>query len=553
MKRSRRLTFKIASEEMEFEQIYKLNYKTFVEEVPQHEVNSGRTLIDKFDTENAYVICLRAKRLVGMVAVRGQRPFSLDQKLGNLDEYLPKGRSLCEIRLLAVDRRCRNGIVLRGLLKLLCQHCGEQRYDLAVISGALSQLRLYRTLGFVPFGPLVGNGKARFQPMYLSLEEFEKHGRLLLAVPSSANAPRKKIMLLPGPVAVRADVRKAFIREPVSHRSEHFMRNLDLTKKLLSKLVNCQQVEILVGTGTLANDVIAGQLSLQAGCGLILTNGEFGNRLIDHARRFDLSFDVYDCAWGEPFDSDRIRRQLERSREARWLWAVHCETSTGMLNDLATLKAISSSRGMRLCLDCVSSVGTVPVELSGVYLASGVSGKGLGAFPGLSMIFYSHDILPAPSGIPRYLDVGLYAAEDGVPFTASSNLLYALQGALLRFQTEDLYERIRELSRSLRSMLRDLGFEILTSDVHAAPAVITIVLPHDVPSVEFGEKLEREGYWLSYKSRYLLARNWIQICLMGDCGSDDLGGLLNAFQRLRDDGRFSRNRAQERFLTTVSS
>jgi hypothetical protein len=39
------LTYKIAETENEFEQIFRLNYKTFVEEIPQHERNAEKRLV----------------------------------------------------------------------------------------------------------------------------------------------------------------------------------------------------------------------------------------------------------------------------------------------------------------------------------------------------------------------------------------------------------------------------------------------------------------------------------------------------------------------------
>ncbi len=553
MKRSTRLTFKVASDDAEFDQMHRLNYRTFVEEIPQHDPNPGRRLIDRFDPENTYIICLKDKKLLGMVAVRGQRPFSLDQKLGDLNAYLPRRRSICEIRLLAVEQANRNGIVFRGLAKLLVQHCKQKGYDLAIISGALSQQRLYSALGFTPFGPIVGSGKARFQPMYLSLENFEKHGQPLLATSSAKRSSRRKTILLPGPVAVSSEVRKAFIGEPVSHRSEPFMRDVHSTQKLLCDLVNAQRVEIFLGSGTLANDVVAGQISLQSAHGLVLANGEFGSRLIDHARRFGLSFQIHECAWGEPFDWARIRRQLDRRHDLRWIWAVHCETSTGMLNDLAKLKELSAARGLLLCLDCISSIGTVPVDLTGVHLASGVSGKGLGSLPGLSVVFYQPDVSPAPRELPRYLDLGLYAAEGGVPFTTSSNLLYALRAALLRFNSAEPYQPILDASRRLRARLRALGFEMVIPDEHSSPAVITLRLPPEFHSAEVGELLEREGYWLSYKSRYLLERNWLQVCLMGECAHGEMAGLLEALQRCCDRKPLPDRHLPEPSLSSLSS
>src|SRR5437762_14128660 len=103
MNTEQNLKFKIASEEWEFEAIHELNYKTFVEEIPQHQHSGERRLIDKFHRENTYVICLEGRHLVGMLAMRPNRPFSLDAKLPNLDSYLPPGRSIVEIRLLSVE------------------------------------------------------------------------------------------------------------------------------------------------------------------------------------------------------------------------------------------------------------------------------------------------------------------------------------------------------------------------------------------------------------------------------------------------------------------
>ena len=171
------LVFKFASEEWEFEEIHRLNYKTFVQEIPQHEASPSHRLVDKFHPENTYLICLCGRKLAGMLAVRGNRPFSLDRKLANLDSFLPRGRKICEIRLLAVEKKFRGAQVLQGILALLWQHGIEAGYDLAIISGTTRQFKLYHHLGFVPFGPMVGSGEAQFQPMYVTLETFEHTAR----------------------------------------------------------------------------------------------------------------------------------------------------------------------------------------------------------------------------------------------------------------------------------------------------------------------------------------------------------------------------------------
>src|SRR5262245_59138788 len=168
----RPLQIKIATEALEFEQIYALNHRTFAEEIPRYAPVPTRRLVDRFDADNTYVIALRDRRVVGMVAIRAKRPFSLDERLPDLDRYLPKGRSVCELRLLAVEPAERRGRLLPQLLDAVWRHAAAQGHDVAIISGLVRQLKLYTHLGFEPFGPLIGTPEAQFQPMLLTIERF---------------------------------------------------------------------------------------------------------------------------------------------------------------------------------------------------------------------------------------------------------------------------------------------------------------------------------------------------------------------------------------------
>jgi aspartate aminotransferase-like enzyme len=523
------LRFKIASEPWEFNLIHRLNYRTFVEEIPQHRASPSRRLIDPFHAENIYVICLDGRKLAGMVAFRGRRPFSLDQKLERLDDFLPPGRRCCEVRLLAVEKKYRNGQVVWGLLELLIEKVKARGYDLAVISGNARHEKLYRCLGFTPFGPLVGEPPVQFQPMLLTLESLEE--RLPAFLPAAAAQARPPVSFLPGPVAIHPSVQEAFGAGPVSHRSVPFQEDLTDTKRRLCALTKAGQVELFVGSGTLANDVVAGQLSLLRQPGLVLSNGEFGRRLVDHASRWGLDAMTVAADWGRPFDLTEVRRHAIENPDLGWLWAVHCETSTGVLNDLAELKEICALRGLKLCLDCISSIGLTPVDLRGVYLASGVSGKGLGAFPGLALVFYHHTPTAAPGALPRYLDLGYYAACAGVPFTISSNLLHALQTALGRIHSRRFDQLVKD-SAWLRAELRAAGFCVLSAEADAAPGVVTIELHKSVDSRRAADKLARAGYLLSFGSEYLLARNWIQVCLMGEYTRESLRNLVHELKKL---------------------
>lgn len=529
------LVFKFATEDWELEQIHRLNYRTFVEEIPQHHASPSHRLVDKFHAENTYLICLENQKLAGMLAVRGRRPFSLDQKLASLDSYLPAQRTICEIRLLAIEKKfrgSRSGQILSGLLALLWQHGVERGYDLAIISGTTRQMRLYQHLGFVPFGPLVGTGEAQFQPMYVTLETFEVTAREFLRTAPAKSFQPSAVNLLPGPVAVRREVRRAFEQAPESHRTDSFKEDFRQTRAMLCRLTKASRVELFMGSGTLANDVIAAQLSLLPGTGLVLSNGEFGERLADQARRFQLQFEHLKFDWGEPLDLALVHQRLSRTPPPGWLWCTHCETSTGVLNDVATLHGWCAQSGVKLCLDSISSLGTLPVDLSGVYLASGTSGKGLRAYAGISMVFSNHVAAPAEHRLPRYLDLGLYSRQEGIPFTFSSNLLLALHAAVCGVKWETRFADIAAHSHQLRTRLIAAGFPLVGEATLTSPAVITIALPPPLESVAVGNLMAESGFLLSYNSEYLRRRNWIQICLMGEMATDKLDSLVTVLQRV---------------------
>ncbi|MEV4410369.1 aminotransferase class V-fold PLP-dependent enzyme [Catellatospora sp. NPDC049609] len=517
------LRYKIADTLAEEEAIHRLNHRTFAGEIPQHPPDPQGRLVDRFHTENTYAVCLDGADVVAMVAGRCARPFSLDGKLSGLDDYLPSGRTPVEIRLLTVDPRYRRGTILPRLLSMIAEHFAAQGCDLAVLSGTTRALAMYRRMGCVPFGPLTGAPGAQFQPMYLTIED----GRRLTwtgLTPTAGTAEN----LLPGPVAVAPAVSAAFARPPVYHRSDAHLRSVRDVHRRLADLVGARHAQLLLGSGTVANDAVAAQLRLLDTPGVVLAYGEFGERLADHAARAGLDHTVLAGPWGAPTPWPEIERAVAALPAGGWLWTVHCETSTGQLLDLPRLTRLCADAGVLLCVDAISSIGTVPVDLSGAHLATGTSGKALGGYPGLSMVFLRRPPRPAPGRIPRYLDLGCYAEADGVAYTQSSNLVAALEAALSATDWPARYAQLDRAAAWLRARLDRLGLTVTAPPKEVAPGVVTLALPPELDAARVGARLEAAGYLLAYQSGYLRRRNWLQISLMGHWTWPTLRGLVAA-------------------------
>lgn len=515
------LIYKVADQAWEFESIHKLNYKTFVEEIPQHEETKERVRIDRFHEENTYLICLHDDKLVGMVTLRGKRPFSLDNKIPNLDYYLQEhGENVYEIRLLSVEREYRNGRALLGLIRFLHRYLLLNGYELALISATTRELPLYEQMGFKSFHTLVGTEEAAFQPMYVTPAMFEAS--------SVGGIMTKEYTFLPGPVDIEENVRKAFSTKPISHRSKLFQVTMDNVKKRLLHMTKAMHVQLMLGTGTLANDAIALQLRSLKGKGLVLTNGEFGNRLVGHASRAQLHFDMYKKEMGEPF----IYTELEKimgTGNYEWLWFVHHETSTGMLNDLEKLNVLSKKYNVKLCVDCISSIGAIPIDLKDVYFASGVSGKAIKSFTGLSFVFYNHNV-KVNETLPAYMDVGMYEENESIPYSHSWNLIYALQEALKRFEDAKAFEKINETYAYIEQAITNMGLNLVSPKEHAAPIIVTIQLNENQSSKVIGDALALQGYIVHYESSYLQKNNWIQIACLNDYKERDTKRMLNCLQ-----------------------
>jgi aspartate aminotransferase-like enzyme/predicted N-acetyltransferase YhbS len=546
------LIFKTAETDAEFEQIHRLNYRTFAEEIQQYAPDGTGVLVDRFHDKNIYYIAVENGRVLGMVAANDQPPFSVEKRLPDSASLEALGGPLLEIRLLAVEPDSRHSMILGCLLWELYRHASKRGYSHAVISAITRNLEMYQRIGFQALGPAVGSGEASFVPMAVSLqnppEDLARRTRAFLA--REARQARTKrpplINLMPGPVEISAEVRQAFARPPVSHRSIEFIDAYERTRETLGHLSGGMNVAVMVGSGTTANDCVAMHLraAFQDTPGLVLVNGEFGERLVGQASRAGLRFRALRWRWGSPWDLDEVA--VAMTQPPAWIWAVHLETSTGVLNRVPELislvSSLASSRGARVALDCVSSLGAVPLPAQGVWMSTGVSGKSLSAYAGLSFVFASTVALEQTrsASFPASMDVAAAAAQSGPQFTVASPLLFALETALTPYASAETarqrWAQQQNLGRSVRSQLRRMGIQPLAADQDAAPCVTTFSIPGD----SFVEKCRRAGFELGSESGYLLKRGWAQIATMGAVDCADLDRL---FAGLRQESAASRQLA----------
>ena len=493
---------KIATTENEYDQIAALNYETFVEEIPQHKENRTHRLVDRFHDENTYIVVYKETELVGMIAFRAIRPFSLDEKIGPVEQYLSKEHctNLCELRLLAVKKQHRNGRVMLRLFKALYAYFYEQNFSACVISGTTRQEKLYKQIGFTQFAPAVGTEDAQYLPMVITKEAIESFRYRML---------KECRVFYPGPVKQTTEL----MHTATSHRSMDGVMLYQEVKEQLLKLADSRFVAIIVGSGTTANEVMFGRIKavFPKQLGLIVSNGEFGERLIQQAKYWELSFVEKKYDWATPFNLAEIEEMFIEN-EIKWLTIVHGETSTGTLNPLHDLIQLCKKYNVKICVDCISSFGTYPFSLKEVFCATAVSGKAIGALGGLSFVFYNDEPV-AMEAIPSYVNLATY--HKYMPFTVPVYLLANTLIALEQYPT-----RFKVLQDRLQLILDSPIYLQYGLQTEHYPIIVTCVGMYDFHTCTKLNEFDLHG-----TSSYLKQRDYLQLSIIQPTFEKDFSAL----------------------------
>lgn len=527
----RDVVFKPATTAEELGQVHRLNHKTFAEELGQYEVSESGALVDRFHGANRYFVAKSSGAVIGMISINCTAPFSIEKRLHNPAATLTAIPGPSEVRLLAIESDARRGIVLAGLFWQVYAEARRQGRSHLLISGIAERAEMYRALGFRDLGAAVPSGAASYIPMAMELGDAAVEEKAKRFEAWWQRRDREPVSLLPGPVQISRGVRRAFEQAPVSHRAGSMVDAYAAVRKTLGELAGGLRVALMTGSGTLANDAVAACLRARFGDahGLVLANGEFGERLLRQARVAGLQFDALEWGWGERWDFDAIGARLRKG--AAWVWCVHLETSTGQLNDLRRLSAACEKSGCALAADCVSSLGAVPLEECRLSLASGVSGKALGAYAGLAMVFADETTLRETSfdDVSVTFNIAQNIAQRAPMYTVASPQLLALRQALDE-NYRDAGSRARRyahycaLGAWVRTMLRRRGVSALVDDETAAPVICTFSLADRDVARRCGDA----GFQIAHESGYLEERGWGQISVMGDLTQQSIEGVFDA-------------------------
>lgn len=320
----------------------------------------------------------------------------------------------------------------------------------------------------------------------------------------------QRILMGPGPSDVHERVLQAMARPTIGHLDPAFIGLMDsITRLLRYTFRTTNELAMPVsGPGTAGMESCVVNLVEPGDRVIVCRNGVFGGRMRDMVERCGGTALMVEGEWGRAVDPDALRRAVRQHQDARIVFFVHAETSTGVLSDAETLASIAREAGMLTLVDAVTSLGGVPVEVDAWSLDAVYSGsqKCLSCSPGLSPITMSARALERMRGRTRpvqswFMDLNLVlgywaaGARRSYHHTAPINALYGLHEALLMLREEGLeaaWERHRRVHAALRAGLEAMGLSLPVPENERTPQLNAVAIPAGVDDARLRGRLLQE-------------------------------------------------------------
>jgi alanine-glyoxylate transaminase/serine-glyoxylate transaminase/serine-pyruvate transaminase len=320
--------------------------------------------------------------------------------------------------------------------------------------------------------------------------------------------PPARLLLGPGPSPVPPRVMRALVAPVIGHLDPELIRLLDETRGLLRDVFRTSNDLALAvsGTGMAGMESVLGSL-LEPGDRLVVcTAGFFGQRMAELAGRMGVEVTKIEKEWGEVFTPEEVETALAAAKP-KAAAIVHAETSTGALQPMDGLGDIAHRHGALLIVDCVTSLGGVPVRLDewGVDAAYSASQKCLSCPPGMAPVTLSPRAREAIVARSRpahgwYLDLDLleryWGGDRAYHHTISSTLVYALREGLRLVVEEGLearWERHRANAEMLWDGLEAMGLVLHVPDpARRIPSLTTVRVPEGVDEAAVRGRLRDE-------------------------------------------------------------
>jgi alanine-glyoxylate transaminase/serine-glyoxylate transaminase/serine-pyruvate transaminase len=316
--------------------------------------------------------------------------------------------------------------------------------------------------------------------------------------------PPKRLLMGPGPSPVAPRVYAAMQKHIVGHLDPYFFQICsEIRNELRTVYGTANEFTFAVsGTGSAGMEACISNFVTEGSKFAVFANGFFCDRVTEMGWRQRAQVVRFEKPWGENFDDNEARDFIKREKP-KVVAYVTAETSTGVVQPGKGICEAAHQVGALVIADCVTSLGTMPVNIdqTGIDIAFSCSQKGLGAPPGLSPVTVSPLALDQLRLREKpketfYLDLNLlndyFNGSHKYHHTSPISLFFALREALAIVSEEGLkprFERHRRNHLAFSAGLEAMGLELQVAEGKRLWALNTPKVPAGIDDAKVRKRL----------------------------------------------------------------
>lgn len=362
------------------------------------------------------------------------------------------------------------------------------------------------------------------------------------------------LLLTPGPLSTTPSVKAAMLRDWCTWDEDYNSLIQKLRRDLVTIAVSKESSRdlytsvLMQGSGTFAVESVIGSVLPRDGNLLVLSNGAYGKRMLEIAKILNIDTTEIAAKETEQIDIEKVEDILKADKNIiTHVAIVHCETTTGILNDIASVGKIAKKYGKLFIVDAMSSFGGIPfcVDEVGIDFMISSANKCIQGVPGFGLIIAKKSSLEKCKGFARSLSLDMYSQWKTMEdyggkwrFTSPTHVVRAFIEAMKELNDEGgvpaRFERFKANHDKLVSGMGSLGFKTLLPAELQSPIITSFLYPQDCSFSfkQFYEYAKNAGYVL-YPGKISEAETF-RIGNIGDVHPEDIDGLLAVVKRFRE-------------------
>lgn len=352
-------------------------------------------------------------------------------------------------------------------------------------------------------------------------------------------------LLTPGPLTTTETVKQEMMVDHCTWDNDYKMITQSIRKTLL-ELAHAPEEDytavLMQGSGTFGVESVLTSAVGKEEKLLIAANGAYGERMEDIAKHAGISYSIYHCHYNETPDADEIAERIQKDPAITHVAMVHCETTSGILNDIASVAKKVKELGRIFIVDAMSSFGgiDIPVADLGIDFIISSANKCIQGVPGFSFIICRKSELLNCEGKARSLSLDLYDQWKGMDqdgkwrFTSPTHVVLAFAKALEELKAEGgvlaRQKRYTQNNCYLIDRMNQMGFQSYIDRTHQSPIITTFFYPQGTSfSFENMYHFIKERGYAIYPGKVTEADTF-RIGNIGEIYQEDMEKLCSIFE-----------------------